>query len=124
MLTLSNFCAETASIWMILGYVVLIIKIVIPLLLIVFGMIDLGKAVIASKDDAIKSSVSSLVKRFIAAIAIFFVPTLVSAVFNLIGVVAEGQDSNICVQCVTNVGSCNTAQDKYKMVKGNDTGKK
>ncbi len=116
-----GFCSETASIWMILGYLVLIIKIVIPLLLIVFGMIDLGKAVIASKDDAIKSSVSSLVKRFIAAIAIFFVPTLVSAVFNLIGVVAEGQDANVCVQCVTNVGSCNTKDDKYKVIKGNDS---
>jgi hypothetical protein len=111
-----GFCAETASIWMILGYVVLIIKIVIPLLLIVFGMIDLGKAVIASKDDAIKSSVNSLIKRFIAAIAIFFVPTLVSAVFNLIGVVAEGQDANVCVQCVTNVGKCSTAGDTNKMI--------
>lgn len=112
------FCAETASIWKVLGYLVLIIKIVIPLLLIVFGMIDLGKAVIASKDDAIKSSVTSLVKRFIAAIAIFFVPTLVSAVFNMIGLTANNQDEadyNVCVQCVTNVNSCKTGEDKYKM---------
>ena len=112
-----GFCAETASIWMILGYIVLIIKIVIPLLLIVFGMIDLGKAVIASKDDAIKSSVSSLVKRFIAAVAIFFVPTLVSAVFNMIGVTTDNNDYNTCVQCVTNVSSCNLDKDTGKLIK-------
>ena len=99
-----GFCAETASVWKVLGYLVLIIKIVIPLLLIIFGMIDLGKAVISSDDKAIKTSVSTLIKRFIAAIAIFFVPTLVSAVFNMIGITAEDtNDYNICVQCVTNV---------------------
>ena len=108
-----GFCAETASVWKVLGYLVLIIKIVIPLLLIIFGMIDLGKAVIASKDDAIKSSVSSLVKRFIAAIAIFFVPTLVSAVFNMIGITADDtKDYNICVQCVTNVNSSTCKKEK------------
>lgn len=117
MLTLTNFCAETASIWKIVGWLVLIIKIVIPLLLIVFGMIDLGKAVIASKDDAIKSSVSSLVKRFIAAVAIFFVPTLVSAVFNMIGVTTDNNDYNTCVQCVTNVSSCNLDKDTGKLIK-------
>ena len=117
MLTLTNFCAETASIWKILGWLVLIIKIVIPLLLIVFGMIDLGKAVIASKDDAIKSSVSSLVKRFIAAVAIFFVPTLVSAVFNMIGVTTDNDDYNTCVQCVTNVSKCNLDKDTGKLIK-------
>ena len=42
-----NFCQSTANIWIIFGYVVTIFKIVIPLLLIVFGMVDLGKAVIS-----------------------------------------------------------------------------
>lgn len=103
----SNFCSSTANIWKILGYVVLVIKIVIPLLLIIFGMTDLGKAVVSSDDGAIKSATNSLIKRFIAAIAIFFVPTLVSAVFNLIGIFGEQEaDYNVCVQCVTDVGNC------------------
>ena len=41
---LGGFCSQTANIWQVLGYVVMIFKIVIPLLLIVFGMVDLGKA--------------------------------------------------------------------------------
>ena len=46
-----GFCANTANIWQVVGYVLLAFKIVIPILLIIFGMLDLGKAVIASKDD-------------------------------------------------------------------------
>lgn len=108
-----NFCAQTASIWKILGYVVLIIKIVIPLLLIIFGMVDLGKAVISSDDKAISKAVGSLVKRFIAAIVIFFIPTIVSAIFSIIGVIGETEDADYqkCVKCVTDVTSCTTTED-------------
>lgn len=104
-----EFCQQTANIWKVLGYVVLIIKIVIPLLLIIFGMVDLGKAVISSDDKAISKSVSSLVRRFIAAVVIFFIPTIVSALFNVLDIMGDEQsDYNVCIQCVTNVNECST----------------
>lgn len=108
---LGGFCSQTANIWQVLGYVVMIFKIVIPLLLIIFGMVDLGKAVISSDDKAISKSVSQLVRRFIAAIVVFFIPTIVSALFNALSIMskAEQADYNVCVQCVTNVGSCDTS---------------
>jgi len=107
---LGGFCSQTANIWQVLGYVVMIFKIVIPLLLIIFGMIDLGKAVISSDDKAISKSVSQLIRRFIAAVVVFFIPTIVSALFNALSImsVSEQNDYNVCVQCVTNVGSCDT----------------
>ena len=107
-----GFCAQTANIWQVLGYVVMIFKIVIPLLLIIFGMIDLGKAVIASKDDAVSKAVSQLIKRFIAAVVVFFIPTIVSALFNALDIMnsTDKADYNICVQCVTNVSSCDTSK--------------
>lgn len=108
---LGGFCSQTANIWQVLGYVVMIFKIVIPLLLIIFGMVDLGKAVISSDDKAISKSVSQLVRRFIAAIVVFFIPTIVSALFNALSIMSttEQADYNVCVQCVTNVGSCDTS---------------
>ncbi len=108
MLLATTFCQDTVDIWRILGYVVLIIKIVIPLALIILGMVDLGKAVVASDDKAISKSVGALIKRFIAAIVVFFVPTIVSAIFNALHFFAkddERNDFNTCVQCVTG-GSC------------------
>ena len=103
MLLLSEaFCASTSNIWNLLGIVVNIFKIVIPLILIILGMVDLGKAVIASDDKAISKAVSSLIQRFIAAVVMFFVPTIVSAVFNALSIIGDEKDYNVCVQCVTN----------------------
>lgn len=102
----STFCASTANIWQIVGYIVLILKIGIPIILIVLGMVDLGKAVISSDDKAISKAVGTLTKRFIAAVIIFFIPSIVSAIFKMVtgtAINATGSDTNICVQCVTNV---------------------
>ena len=108
---LGGFCAETANIWKVLGYVVMIIKIVIPLILIILGMVDLGEAVVSNDDKAINNAVSKLLRRFIAAIVIFFIPTIVSALFNALNIRSEADkaDYNVCVQCITSVNSCDTS---------------
>jgi len=98
---LGALCADTANVWNVLGYIVTIVKIVIPVALIVLGMVDLGKAVISSDDKAISKSVTTLVKRFIAAVVVFFVPTIVSAVFGMLNIMSDPKDFNICVQCLT-----------------------
>ena len=72
------FCAETANIWRLVGYFLMVFKIAIPIILIVLGMIDLGKAVISSDDKAISKSIKSLAMRVVAAVCIFFVPTIIS----------------------------------------------
>ena len=106
-LDVASFCTDTANIWKVLGYVVLIFKIVIPILLIIFGMVDLGKAVISSDDKAISKSVSSLLKRFIAAVVIFFVPTIVYAIFNVLQITEVVKDTyQTCINCVTDVSTC------------------
>ena len=63
-----DFCASTAKIWQLVGNVLLVFKIVIPILLIIWGMMDLGKAVVAAKDDEIKKATKSLAMRIIAGI--------------------------------------------------------
>ena len=61
-----------------------LIQIGIPIILIILGMLDLGKAVMASKDDEIKNAQKMLIKRCIYAIAIFFVVMIVQLVFGLL----------------------------------------
>lgn len=60
------------------------IKIVAPILVIVLGAFDFGKAVIASDQDALKKAQSSFMKRLIAAIALFFLPTLINMLLKMI----------------------------------------
>ncbi len=102
-----NFCKNTANMWQIVGYVLLVFKIVIPILLIVFGMMDLGKAVVGSKDDDIKKAVKSLAFRAVAAVVIFFVPTLVGMILGLVSnFSASGakDDYDTCRACITKPG--------------------
>lgn len=79
---------------------ILLIKIVVPILLIIFGMLDLGKAVVASKEDEIKKGQQTFIKRVIAAVIVFFVIQIVQL---LIGFVSNG-DQNIsrCFNCFVN----------------------
>lgn len=115
--TAHGFCAQTANIWQIVGYVLLVFKIVIPLLLIILGMLDLGKAVIASKDDEIKKSITSLVKRAIAAVVIFLLPTIVSFLIGVIGGFNEEakEDYDICRKCIVNPNNeCQIAKDLWE----------
>ena len=47
---LADFCYDSAPLMNFLHTVLVIFKIVVPVLLIIFGMIDLGKAVVSSDE--------------------------------------------------------------------------
>ena len=85
----------------IVSLIVTLIKIGVPVLLIIFGMLDLGKAVMAQKEDEIKKSQMLFVKRLISAAIVFFVFIIVELLFN---VVASDEDPTIwnCVDCFIN----------------------
>lgn len=94
---------------MISSTIVLIIQIGIPVLLIIFGMFDLGKAVIAQKEDEIKKGQSLFFKRLIAAILVFFVATIVKLV---VGFAADRSDAVECIDCFIKGGdNCATVND-------------
>lgn len=104
-----TFCAETATIWQFVGNLLLVFKVIIPVIIIILGIIDLGKAVIASNEDEIKKASTSLLKRFIAGVVIFFIPTLVGVLFGLVGSfkTEDGmqKDFNICKSCISSPNS-------------------
>lgn len=70
-----------------------IIQIGIPIILIIMGSIDLGKAVLSSDDKEIKGATGKLIKRAIAAIAVFFVATIVSLLMGLFA--SSGADESV-----------------------------
>ena len=77
------------------------IKVAVPLLLILFGMIDLGKAVISQKEDDIKKQQNIFIKRLIAAALVFFVLAIVQLVVNLVD---AGSGTMNCVNAILNPG--------------------
>ncbi len=70
-----------------LGY----IKIAAPIIVIVLGMVDFSRAVIAGDDKEFGKAVSSLTKRLIAAIALFFIPIILNYLIGAVSMFADHQ---------------------------------
>lgn len=83
----------------IIALAVTLIQIFVPILLIIWGMLDLGKAVMAQKDDEIKKGQQTFVKRIVAAAVVFFVVVIVRLVVSL---VAGGNGTGItaCINAI------------------------
>jgi len=112
-----NFCASTANIWQIVGYVLLVFKIAIPILLIIFGMVDLGGAVVAGKSDEVSKKIKSLAFRAVAGVLIFLIPTIISFVMGLVTDFADSgaeKDFNTCRTCLTRPNNCDEAKKAWE----------
>lgn len=96
---LSSDCMGLGPIITVIKLVFKLIQFAIPIALILFGTIDLGKAVISSDEKEVKKAQSTLIKRCIYAVAIFFIVTLVSLIM---GIVTKGVSTD-------DGGSSNTA---------------
>jgi len=81
---LAEGCGELETIIRLVKLVFRLFQFGIPILLLLFGAIDLGKAVIASKEDEQKKAQSMLLKRAVYAILVFFLFTIVSLVMGLV----------------------------------------
>ena len=61
-----------------------LIQIVVPIILIIVGAFDLAKAVMGSDEKEIKAATQKLIKRAIAAVAVFFISTMVTIVLDYV----------------------------------------
>lgn len=85
----ADACNGLLPIVKMLRTILTIVQIFIPILLILFGTIDLGKAVISSDEKEIKAAQSRLIKRCIYAVAVFFVVLLVTVIMNIVATSGE-----------------------------------
>lgn len=80
--------------------IVVAIQVVVPILLIIWGMIDFAKAIIGQDEDKIKAGQKLFIKRLIAAILVFLIVTIVQLLINVAASVAEGDGSGTDVNSV------------------------
>lgn len=71
--------------------VIPLLQIVIIVALIILLIIDFGKAVMAGKEDEIKSAQKLAIKRVIYAVIVFLVPWLVNVAFGLLDNTGNGE---------------------------------
>ena len=97
--------------------IVKLIKIAVPMLLIIWGMLDFTKSVIAKKEDDIKKYQKAFVSRLISALVVFLLIFVVQFAVNLISGVED--KSNADGQTVSDIWSCSK-----KFINGVDTSDK
>ena len=74
------------------------IQIAVPVILVIMGMLDLAKGIMAQKEDEIKKGQQIFIKRLISATLVFFVVVAVKFVVSL---AADSSKVNIveCIDC-------------------------
>ena len=78
----------------------------IPIILIVLGVVDLSKAVIASDEKKTKEAQKMFTTRLIYAVVIFLIPTIITLLFNLLDnpVFSSEVDGYTWVDCWRDAG--------------------
>ncbi len=104
--TMGDFCGNENLIPFIniFSIAVNLIKIGVPIILIILGMIDMVKAVASQKEDKIKAGQKNLLSRCLNGAIVFFVVAIVQLLMNII--VKVTGENNI-MNCVCKfIGGC------------------
>lgn len=88
-------------------------KIIVPILLIIWGMLDFAKSIIAKKEEDIKKYRSAFIARLISAVLVFLVIVIVQFVVSIIDGVETKSENG---ETVGDVWSCSK-----KFINGVDT---
>ena len=85
-----------------------LLKIAVPIVLVIMGMIDLLKAVASQKEDEIKKGWQVVVKRTITGILVFFVFFIVQIIVDLLPNSVKSDSVMNCVKCIftTDANNC------------------
>ena len=90
----NDACGGLLPIVKVLRKLINVVMIIIPVGLILFGTMDLGKAVISSDDKEVKGAQSRLIKRVMYAAIIFFIPLIVGFVMNIVSAGGQGDTAS------------------------------
>ena len=98
----SSACGQIpAGVFNIVSLIIMLVQIVVPILLIIWGMLDFGKAVVGGDEEKIKAAQKIFLKRLIAAILVFLIVTIVKMIVDVVGDIgAEGTNANGVWTCV------------------------
>lgn len=85
-----------------ISLIVKAIRVIVPVILVLLGMIDLVKGITAGKEDEIKKGQSTFIKRLIAAALVFFVFVIVQLLVSLVADSNDKQGISDCMNCFIN----------------------
>lgn len=90
------------------GYLLLIAKVAVPLLIIGFATFDLFKAVIDKDEKSFSKKVKSVIIRIVSGLIVFFIPSIIYAIFSLSDKldVVDTSQYQTCANCLLKPTEC------------------
>lgn len=108
--TCGNVSGIPAKIPEIISMLILVMQIVVPILLVIFGSIDLAKGVMSQKEDEIKKGQQAFIKRIVVGLLVFFIVALVKLLISVVGNNAANKKNIVsCIDCFVN-NTCQTPE--------------
>lgn len=79
-----------------LGLGIFVLRIVVPMILLIFGIIDLIKVITSGSDNDMKSVVKLLGVKLVLAVLVFLLPTFISILLNI----TSNEDDKVTIEGV------------------------
>ena len=74
----------TLKAFQVIGYILIILKILVPIIIIILGIIEFGKAALSGDEKANTTSFKTLMMKIITGIMIFFIPTVLDFALSMV----------------------------------------
>ena len=98
-----DFCANFSNVIVVVGYLIIILKIALPLVIIVKTSINLFPLITSGKHDDFHKAMMSILVSFIASVLIFFLPTIINIFLGATNKYDENWETEAtCHECVLN----------------------
>jgi hypothetical protein len=115
MLIKIDTCLKLSELLRITGYLITIIKILVPIILIFIGIKNLAKTIIDGKSETIKKSFVQFVKNLIAGLIVFLIPTFIPYLFSSLIDNYDKTSAKMCNTCLfePNSSACSNQIKEY-----------
>ena len=103
-----NVCSEPGVMkaLRLVGYLILVMKLLVPVIIIVWGTFDIYKAVIDAGAEELKKKAIAFLWRVALALTIFLLPGVINTVIS--SVHDEADDNAMCAACLLEPMECDT----------------
>ena len=113
-----DICLSTINAWRVIGYLLYIVRILVPLLIIIIATKSFFNVIVKGNLDETKKSFMNLLSKIVIGIIIFMIPSLINTLIVLLSGINFGEGFSMCSICMDSPGGllCNSYIDKYEQM--------
>ena len=111
-----EFCENTVKAWKIVGTLIYIVKIAVPILIMITGIIPFITAITKGTSEELFAAAKKLFFKLLAGLIVFITPGLITNLIDMLTNKDSSVNINVCTSCVNDpFGSkCSNAEKSYQ----------